>query len=57
MGTGPDAVVTLDLRLRGLLGIRVVAALVMPSVRSSNTNAPTIVVAEKASDVILATRH
>jgi choline dehydrogenase-like flavoprotein len=53
MGSGENAVTTLDLKVRGMDGLRVVDASVMPLVPSSNTNAPTIMVAEKASDAIL----
>jgi len=54
MGPGPMDVVDAELRVRGVEGLRVVDASVMPRIVSGNTNAPTVMIAEKAVDLLRA---
>jgi len=53
MGQGKDAVVDERLRVHGIAGLRVADCAIMPEIVSGNTNAPAIMIGEKASDLIL----
>jgi choline dehydrogenase len=52
MGTGEDAVVDAELRVRGIEGLRVADASIMPMIPSGNTNLPCIMIGEKAADLV-----
>ena len=57
MGKGKDAVVDDQLRVHGIQGLRVADCSIMPEIVSGNTNAPAIMIGEKASDLILSDRR
>jgi choline dehydrogenase-like flavoprotein len=56
MGPGEASVVDLNLRVNGIAGLRVADCSVMPALVSGNTNAPTMMIADRAADFILADR-
>jgi choline dehydrogenase len=52
----PNAVVDSELRVRGIARLRVVDASIMPTITSGNTNAPTVMIAERGAELIRAAR-
>ena len=57
LASDPNAVVDSELRVRGIARLRVVDASIMPTITSGNTNAPTVMIAERGAELIRAARR